>query len=200
MTIVMSPVDSHNGSKAALLYGLVAPVARVAQAYLRQLSPDICPPLMPEVQFKPFADGLEFSYVSLNVYYDALTVPQLPKYWYHNKEKRRLSSQHAGLYLHRDDNNDGWGAILVFGVDMRGFEQGYVTLSLELPMSGWSLVLRNFTEILHSVYLPDGARGTPYDSDALPQAPTRRCARDLAPPPPLPLPPPQPACAAALEF
>ena len=60
--------------------------------------------------------------------------------------------------LHRDNNNDGWGAILTFGVDWRGFEQGYVTFALELPCPGWSLILGDYRNLLHYVRSGSGFR------------------------------------------
>ena len=46
--------------------------------------------------------------------------------------------------------------MLVFGADLEGFDQRYVTLSLRLPTPGWCLVIGDFRYLLHCV---EGGRG-----------------------------------------
>ena len=48
-----------------------------------------------------------------------------------------MHGRHRGLYLHRDQNNDGWGAVLIFGADLEGFDQRYITYAVKLPCPGW---------------------------------------------------------------
>ena len=83
------------------------------------------------------------------------------KYYHHLGSKKcwkYLCTRHHGLYLHRDQNNDGWGAVLIFGADVMGFDQRYVTLAVRLPCPGWSLVIGDFRRLLHSVCSGTGLR------------------------------------------
>ena len=41
--------------------------------------------------------------------------------------------------------------ILIFGCDINGFDQRYVTYALRLPCPGWSLVLGDYQHLLHAV-------------------------------------------------
>ena len=94
--------------------------------------------------------GLKFSYASLNIFWDAdVDSNNLPKCKEavrppeEGLEYLRSGEGHSGLYVHRDQHNRGFGAVLIFG-DFEGFDQRYVTLSLELPCPGWSLVIGDF--------------------------------------------------------
>ena len=48
--------------------------------------------------------------------------------------------------------------VLIFGADLSGFDQRYVTFALRLPCPGWSLVMGNFRELLHCVEAGSGLR------------------------------------------
>ena len=69
-----------------------------------------------------------------------------------------LEARHKGLYLHRDQNNDGWGVVLIFGANLKGFDQRYITYALRLPCPGWSLVIGDFRHLLHCVESGSGLR------------------------------------------
>lgn len=151
--------DSHDGAKRAFTT-IVVPLARIAQSYLHTMPEHLRPPVLPTVDFRPLAEGLEYSYISLNIYWDAVTAPSLQQVWFNGKVWKRQSARHGGLYTHRDINNDGFGAVLTWGVNWTGFEQGYVTFSMELACPGWSIVVGNYHELLHFVvccYLIDPA-------------------------------------------
>ena len=62
-----------------------------------------------------------------------------------------ITNTHHGLYLHKDHNNWSFGVILIFGCDINGFDQRYVTYALRLPCPGWSLVLGDYRHLLHAV-------------------------------------------------
>jgi hypothetical protein len=96
--------------------------------------------------------GVECSYVALNIFWSAGLSPRLPDTWRDNaKDHQPLGARHGGLYLHRDNNNDKMGAISVWGAALEGFDQRYVTLSLRLPVLGWSLIIGDFRHLLHCV-------------------------------------------------
>ena len=40
---------------------------------------------------------------------------------------------------------------MVFGCDINGFDQRYVTYALQLPCSGWNLILGDYKNLLHDV-------------------------------------------------
>ena len=44
-----------------------------------------------------------------------------------------------------------FGEILIFGADINGLDQRYVTFALKLPCLGWSLVLEDYCNLLHAV-------------------------------------------------
>jgi hypothetical protein len=159
VTLTSSQRDSHGGAKAALL-DIAGPLGLLAQAYLLLLPEHLRPPALPEVGFTPWWPGLFYTYLSLNIYWDTTTAPTLPTRWYDRRAGKWMQQQrqHGGLYLHRDQNNDGWGAVLTFGVEWKGYEQGYVTLALELPCPGWSLVIGNYRSLLHYVRSGVGLR------------------------------------------
>ena len=71
-----------------------------------------------------------------------------------------IRKTHPGLYLHKDHNNWSFGVILIFGCDIIGFDQRYVTYALRLPCPGWSLVLRDYWHLLH--VNSSGTAGLPF--------------------------------------
>jgi hypothetical protein len=162
VTLVYSNNGPAHGPKAAFLTW-VRPLALVAQAALRQLPAEYFPRVLPSVwrglELLEGLPGVECSYVSLNIFWSAGLSPRLPNTWRDNaKEHRPLGARHGGLYLHRDSNNDKMGAILVWGAALEGFDQRYVTLSLRLPIPGWSLVIGDFRHLLHCVTQGAGLR------------------------------------------
>ena len=162
VALVNSQPGPADGPKAAFL-NWVIPLAKMAQAALKKLPTDYVPPVLPAVwsglKRLQGLEGVDCSYVSFNIYWSGNLSPRLPsKCWANQHEETKLGEKHAGLYLHRDNNNDGWGAILVFGAEMRGFDQRYVTLALRLPMPGWTLVVGDFRHLLHCVTEGEGLR------------------------------------------
>ena len=159
--LVYSNPGPDNGPKAAFLCW-VHPLAKVAQAALLALPAGHLPPVLPAVwrglELLAGLDGIACSYVSLNIFWSAGLSPRLPKKWREKTTKRQLGKQHAGLYLHRDQNNDKWGAVLVWGAGIIGFNQRYVTLALQLPTPGWSLIIGDFEHLLHCVTAGSGLR------------------------------------------
>ena len=55
------------------------------------------------------------------------------------------------MYLHKDHNNLSFGVVLIFGCEINGFDQRYVTYALRLPCPGWCLVLGDYRHLLHAV-------------------------------------------------
>ena len=160
--LVHSNPGPDDGPKAAFL-NWVHPLAKVAQAALLELPPGYVPAVLPAVwqglELLPGLEGVRCSYVSLNIFWSAKLSTGLPSKWYDkNKVGRALGQRHGGLYLHRDHNNDKWGAVLVWGAELLGFQQRYVTLALQLPTPGWSLIIGDFEHLLHCVTGGSGLR------------------------------------------
>ena len=93
------------------------------------------------------------SYLSLNIYFDGDSWTGCPTLFYSKQRKKWLpiTNSHHGLYLHKDHNNWSFGVVLIFGCDINGFDQRYVTYALRLPCPGWSLVLGDYQHLLHAV-------------------------------------------------
>ena len=95
------------------------------------------------------------TYISLNMFWGTSTDDRLPKIYYVRKGgtyvPHPIGDNHDGLYLHKDKNNWKFGAVLIFGADIDGFDQRYVTFALRLPCPGWSLVLGDYRNLLHAV-------------------------------------------------
>ena len=159
--LVYSDPGPGDGPKAAFL-NWVRPLAKVAQAALLEMPPGYVPAVLPAVwqglELLAGLEGVRCSYVSLNIFWSAKLSPGLPSKWYDKKVGRPLGKRHGGLYLHRDRNNDKWGAVLVWGAELLGFQQRYVTLALQLPTPGWSLIIGDFEHLLHCVTGGSGLR------------------------------------------
>ena len=129
---------------------LIIPLTKIAEFYLLHL---------PEGLFEHRLPGAgsffnsECSYLSLNIYFDENSWSGWPKLYYSMTRKKRLpiTNTHHGLYLHKDHNIWTFGGILIFGCDINGFDQRYVTYALCLPCPGWSLVLGDYYHLLHAV-------------------------------------------------
>ena len=147
------------GAKAAFTE-IVVPLAKVIETVLAVAIPEaLQAQLLPDVRRVLDLFDLDHNYLSVNIFWSPSASPRLPKYYYdRSKKRKRLGERHAGLYVHRDENNAGWGAVLIFGADLDGFEQRYITLSLKLPCPGWSLVVGDFRYLLHCVESGTGLR------------------------------------------
>jgi hypothetical protein len=149
VALVPSRLDLYTGAKEAF-ESLVQPLAKVAQAYLVALPEPMRTTVLASVGLDVL-EGIEFSYTSLNIFWDPVSCPTLPGKCWTGKRWVRMGGEQRGRYLHRDQHNSGWGAVLIFGAGFTGFEEQYVTLALELPCPGWSLVLGDFRYLLHMV-------------------------------------------------
>jgi hypothetical protein len=160
--LVYSNHGKPDGPKAAFLRGMVLPLAKMLQSILLTLPLALRKRMLPTINLDLF--GLQYSYVSLNVFWDrhVADASSLPGKYFHHlgncKQWKRLVDWHNGLYLHRDQNNDGWGAVLIYGADFSGFDQRYVTFAVRLPCPGWSLVIGDFRRLLHCVESGSGLR------------------------------------------
>ena len=163
VALCYSEAGAEKSGKAAFAQ-LVQPLSKAVQAVLQALPEELCKPVLPEIRKVLDVLGLEIPYVSLNIFWPRDISPSITraggnKFWDHLAAKwKRLENKHHGLYLHRDTNNDGWGAVLIFGADLSGFDQRYVTFSLLLPCPGWSLVLGDYRYLLHTVSSGNGLR------------------------------------------
>ena len=157
----------------AAFKGIVLPLCKMAQHVLLNAPASVTPQVLAILRDK-LPLGLRFSYASLNIFWDADVDPEnLPERRFDHLKKRwtrlRSGEGHSGLYVHRDQHNRGFGAVLIFG-DFQGFDQRYVTLSLELPCPGWSLVIGDFEARLPLCRLREPAALPPVCA-----LPRRRC-------------------------
>ena len=149
MVKMVRSVLLKNSPKAAFSK-IVIPLTKIAEFYLHQLPVGLFEHKLP-------AAGSFFnrdcSYLSLNIYFDEKSWIGCPKCFYSKSKKRwmPITDNHRGLYLHKDYNNWSFGVILVFGCDINGFDQRYVTYALRLPCPGWSLILGDYRNLLHAV-------------------------------------------------
>ena len=129
---------------------LIIPLTKIAEFYLLQLPKGLFDKKLPNAG--SFFNN-ECSYLSLNIYFDDHSWQGCPSLYFSKKRKKWLpiTNSHHGLYLHRDHNNWRFGVILIFGCDIDGFDQRYVTYALRLPCPGWSIVLGDFQHLLHAV-------------------------------------------------
>ena len=137
------------GSAKQAFDTIVIPCAKITEYYLKRLPDDLFPKRMKGAG--SFFD-LECSYLSLNFYWKKDSwFGCWNKYWSKGKSWVFLDQKHPGLFCHADYNNWGFGAVLIFGCDISGFDQRYITYALRLPCPGWSLVIGNYRELLHAV-------------------------------------------------
>ena len=134
-------------------YSIVIPLMKITEHYLRHLPPHLFPRINQWI--KTYFDN-ECSYISLNVYWHPSAHKDLPNSYWRRKGKvwKKFPMEqdtNSGQYLHEDYNNWGFGAVLVFGAGYVGFDQRYVTMALQLPCPGWSIVFGNYRDLLHSV-------------------------------------------------
>ena len=129
---------------------LIIPLSKIAEFYLLQLPKGMFERCLPNAG--SFFNS-ECSYLSLNIYFDGTSWTDCPTLFYSKQNKKWLTriNSHHGLNLHKDDNNWSFGVILIFGCDIQGFDQRYVTYALRLPCPGWSLVLGDYRHLLHAV-------------------------------------------------
>ena len=129
---------------------LVIPLSKIAEFYLLQLPKGMFERRLPNAG--SFFNS-ECSYLSLNIYFDGNSWTGCPALFYSKQKKKWLTriNSHHGLYLHTDDNNWSFGVVLIFGCDIKGFDQRYVTYALRLPCPGWCLVLGDYRHLLHAV-------------------------------------------------
>ena len=129
---------------------LIIPLTKIAEFYLLQLPKGMFERRLPNAG--SFFNS-ECSYISLNIYFDGTSWTDCPTLFYSKQNKRWLTriNSHQGLYLHKDENNWSFGVILIFGCDIQGFDQRYVTYALRLPCPGWCLVLGDYRHLLHAV-------------------------------------------------
>ena len=140
----------HKNSPKEAFSNIIIPLTKIAEYYLLRLPAGLFEPKLPGAG--SFFDR-ECSYLSLNIYFDDHSWIGCPKSFYSKTKKRWLpiTNTHHGLYLHKDHNNWSFGVILIFGCDINGFDQRYVTYALRLPCPGWSLVLGDYRHLLHAV-------------------------------------------------
>ena len=134
-------------------YSIVIPLMKITEHYLRHLPPHLFPRINQWI--KTYFNN-ECSYISLNVYWHPSAHKDLPNSYWRRKGKvwKKFPMEqdtNSGQYLHEDYNNWGFGAVLVFGAGYVGFDQRYVTMALQLPCPGWSIVFGNYRDLLHSV-------------------------------------------------
>ena len=152
--LVHSNVKTGTATEAFLC--VILPLTKMLEHILQKL---------PEELFKNKLGSIKTlydtacTYISLNLFWGASTDDRLPKMYYTRKRvgakdtyrSHKIGDNHDGLYLHKDKNNWGFGAVLIFGADIDGFDQRYVTLALRLPCPGWSVVLGDYRNLLHAV-------------------------------------------------
>ena len=149
MVKMVRSVLLKNSPKAAFSK-IVIPLTKIAEFYLHQLPFGLFEHKLPAAG--SFFNR-ECSYLSLNIYFDEQSWIGCPKCFYSKSKKMwmPITDNHRGLYLHKDYNNWSFGVILVFGCDINGFDQRYVTYALRLPCPGWSLILGDYRHLLHAV-------------------------------------------------
>ena len=129
---------------------LIVPLTKIAEFYLLHLPEGLFEHKLSDAG--SFFD-CECSYLSLNIYFDNNSWNGCPQLFYSKSQKKwfPITNSHHGLYLHTDNNNWSFGVILIFGCNINGFDQRYVTYALRLPCPGWSLVLGDYRHLLHAV-------------------------------------------------
>ena len=81
VTLVYSPHGPKEGPKDAFRSRII-PLARMMQAVLKQLPANLRKQIHPDIKLDLF--DLEYTYVSLNIFWDAGTSPRLPKHYFHH--------------------------------------------------------------------------------------------------------------------
>ena len=114
---------------------LIIPLTKIAEFYLLHLLKGLFEHRLPGAG--SFFNS-ECSYLSLNIYCDENSWSSCPKL-YHSKTRKKwlpITNTHHKLYLHKCHNNWSFGVILIFGCDINGFDQRYVTYALCLQCPG----------------------------------------------------------------
>lgn len=156
------------GSAKESFLSILIPLTKMLECILRNLPDGLFENKLSSI--KSLYDT-SCSYISLNMYWGSSTHNHLPKVYYIRKrvgEKGKkkdiytshpIGANHEGFHLHKDKNNWGFGAVLIFGSEIEGFDQRYVTLALRLPCPGWSVVFGDFRNLLHSVSKSNNSNG-----------------------------------------
>ena len=142
----------EGSTEEVFLSNMIIPVTKMVETILLSLPGELFERRIRSIKT---LFNTECTYISLNMYWGTSTDDQLPSIFFVRKGNDYIShllgENHEGFHLHQDNNKWSFGAVLIFGADINGFDQRYVTLALQLPCPGWSLVLGDYCNLLHAV-------------------------------------------------